>query len=194
MSQQPADEFPLSFIARRNFFNFFGITCKILAITGSVLYWVKLKAFRLREDITIYRGTIKKETILNIKARQIIDFAAAYDVVDLRSNAKVGALKRKGLKSIFRDEWLIMDESDETIGSIKEDSLFLAMLRRVFASLIPQTYVFTVGGQRAGEARGTWNPFLVKYLVRFLPSASLDPRLAMASVVLLMAIEGKQRG
>ena len=51
-----------------------------------------------------------------------------------------------------------------------------------------------MGGQRAGEARGTWNPFLVKYLVRFLPSASLDPRLAMASVVLLMAIEGKQRG
>ena len=45
-----------------------------------------------------------------------------------------------------------------------------------------------------GEMKGTWNPFLVKYTVDFSRDHQqhLDRRLALASVVLLMCIEGKQ--
>ena len=42
--------------------------------------------------------------LLSIQARQIIDFSAAYDVYDGSTGSKVGALKRKGMKSILRDE------------------------------------------------------------------------------------------
>ncbi|NIA15532.1 MAG: hypothetical protein GWP08_15830 [Nitrospiraceae bacterium] len=50
--------------------------------------------------------------LLCIQARSILDFSAAYDVVDSTTGEKAGALKRKGLKSILRDAWIIMDADD----------------------------------------------------------------------------------
>ena len=183
-----------SFIARRNFWNWFGIKCRILSVTGTLLYFVKLKAFKLKEDITVFEDENQTSPLLTIKARQIIDFAAAYDVVDVSSGEKVGAYKRKGLKSIFKDEWTILDANDEPIGSIKEDSALLALLRRFLSGLIAQSYTVEVGGQVIGTFKGTWNPFIVKYSVNFDDGSEslLDPRLAVAGSVLLMTIEGKQ--
>ena len=40
------------------------------------------KMFRLREDIRVYSDESKSQEVLSIKARQILDFSAAYDVVD----------------------------------------------------------------------------------------------------------------
>jgi hypothetical protein len=136
----------------------------------------------------------KTTPLLNIKARQVIDFAAAYDVVDVNTGEKIGAYKRKGWKSIFKDEWLMLDADDEVIGSIKEDSALLAFLRRFLSNLIPQDYTVAVGGQVVGTFKGTWNPFIVKYAVQFNEGSEslLDPRLAVAGSVLLMTIEGKQ--
>lgn len=183
-----------SYVARRNFWNFLGIKCRILASSGDLLYYVKLKAFKLKEDITVYRDRGMTEPLLGIKARQIIDFAAAYDVVDLTTDEKVGAFKRKGWRSILRDEWQIMGANDEVIGRIIEDSQLLAFLRRFLSNLIPQNYTVEVDGQPVGEFRGTWNPFIVKYSVLWQPDSDqgLDPRMGVAAAVLLMTIEGKQ--
>ena len=48
------------------------------------------KMFRLREDIRVYDSEDKSREVLNIKARQIMDFSAAYDVVDTEMNLKGG--------------------------------------------------------------------------------------------------------
>jgi hypothetical protein len=148
----------------------------------------------LKEDITVYRDRGMTQPLLGIKARQIIDFAAAYDVVDLTTDEKVGAFKRKGWRSILRDEWQIMDAYDEVVGHIIEDSQLLAFLRRFLSNLIPQNYTVEVDGQPVGEFRGTWNPFIVKYSVLWQPDSdqALDPRMGVAAAVLLMTIEGKQ--
>jgi hypothetical protein len=54
--------------------------------------------------------------------------------------------------------------------------------------------VFQISNLQIGQVQGTWNPFLVKYLVDFSgdPNRYLDRRLALAGIVLLMCIEGKQ--
>lgn len=182
------------FIARRNFFNFLGIKCRILNEQGGLLYFVYMKAFKLKEDITVYADEQQQLGLLSIRARQIIDFSAAYDVTDLRTGERVGAMRRRGLKSMVRDEWEFLDANDGVIGNVQEDSLFLALLRRLLANFIPQSYTFTLGGQEVGQAHGTWNPFLIKYRVDVSrdSSRSLDRRLVVAAAVLLMTIEGKQ--
>jgi uncharacterized protein YxjI len=116
---------------------------------GRMIMFSEQKMFRLREDIRVYSDESKTQEVLSIKARQIIDFSAAYDVVDAEMNQKVGVLRRKGLRSILRDEWEVLDANDQVIGNLFEDSVGLALLRRLLlGSLLPQNYDITVGESR----------------------------------------------
>ncbi|MDP6958750.1 MAG: hypothetical protein QF645_08050 [Planctomycetota bacterium] len=171
-----------------------GITCRILSPAGAMMFYIRLKAFKLKEDITIFSDETQATPLLNIKARSIIDFSAAYDVVDTQSGEKVGAFRRKGWKSFLKDEWEILDLQDQVVGHMKEDSAMMAILRRFLSNLIPQNFTFEMGGNVVGDLTGTWNPFVVKYDVDLSKNSQslLDKRMALAGTVLLMAIEGKQ--
>ncbi len=187
-------QLPTTYVARRNFFNFLGISCRILDKAGGLLYFVKMKAFKLKEDITVFRDEARTDAVLNIKARQIMDFGATYDVTDVASGEKLGACRRKGLKSILKDEWEILDADDALLGHAKEDSMLLAMIRRFLSNLIPQTFLIDAMGDQIGKLKGTWNPFLVKFDVDFSGNnGQIDPRLLLGMTVLLMTIEGKQK-
>ena len=60
---------------------------------------------------------------LSIKARNVVDFSASYDVIDSKTGNKLGALRRKGWASILRDSWEVLDADDVVIGKIEEDSM-----------------------------------------------------------------------
>ncbi len=187
-------QLPTTYVARRNFFNFLGISCRILDKAGGLLYFVKMKAFKLKEDITVFRDEARTDAVLSIKARQIMDFGATYDITEVATGQKVGACRRKGLKSILKDEWEILDADDALLGHAKEDSMLLAMIRRFLSNLIPQTFLIDAMGDQIGKLKGTWNPFLVKFDVDFSGNnGQIDPRLLLGMTVLLMTIEGKQK-
>ena len=131
---------------------------------------------------------------MTIAARSIIDFSAAYDVTDSNTQKRLGALQRKGMKSILRDEWIVLDENDNEIGSIKEDSMLLAMIRRYLLNLIPQKYHLTDhSGHQLAEFRSHFNPFIQKMTVTVYPDSPIHPLLILAAGVLLVAIEGRQQ-
>lgn len=163
-----------------------------------VYAYSKLKAFKLKEDIRLYTGEEMSTELLMIKARKIIDFGATYDVFDpQQGGAKAGALRRKALKSFLRDEWLILDPHDREIGLIQEDSTGLAIVRRLVglaSMLMPQKYFVTMGGVPVASYHQNFNPFVYKLNVDLTPDRTgmFDRRLALASAVLLAAIEGKQ--
>ncbi|RJQ32599.1 MAG: hypothetical protein C4562_02985 [Actinobacteria bacterium] len=178
---------------RRKVLKLVGGAFTINAADGSLAFYSKMKAFKLKEDIRLYTDKEMTQELLTIQARQILDFQAAYDVVDAVSGEKVGALKRKGLKSLIQDEWIIMDKDDKEIGTISEDSTLMALLRRFLSNLIPQTYDVSVGGQKVAVFKGNFNPFVYKLALDFSgANGQLDRRLGLAAAVLLAAIEGKQ--
>ncbi|MCD5397687.1 hypothetical protein LR003_01970 [candidate division NPL-UPA2 bacterium] len=183
-----------SYLIRRKIFKLFGAAFHIFDPNGKVVFYSKMKAFKLKEDIRLYTGEDMHTEVLTIQARQIIDFAATYDVFDPTTNTKVGALKRKGLKSIFKDEWIIMDTEDREIGYIKEDSALLALIRRFLTNLIPQKYHGELNGEQVCIFKQNFNPFVVKINLDFSMDEKdlLDRRLGIAGAVLLCAIEGKQ--
>lgn len=159
----------------------------------NLLFFVKQKAFKLKEDITVFADESQSRPLLKIQARSILDFGTTYDVTDVVTNQKVGAIRRKLLKSILRDEWAILDASDKEFGTVSEDSMLMALLRRFLSNLIPQHFAMTVGGTQVGDLKQTWNPFVPQFNVDFsMDSGRLDRRLGIAAVVLLQVIEGKQ--
>lgn len=162
--------------------------------SGSLVMFSEQKMFRLREDIRVYSDESKSQEVLMIKARQIIDFSAAFDVVDSVSGQKVGALRRKGLASLLRDEWEILDVNDNVIGTLFEDSMGMALLRRFLSSLIPQNYDIVVGSSRVADLKQNFNPFTYQLNIDFSMDTArqLDRRVGIAAGILLAAIEGRQ--
>ena len=162
---------------------------------GRLVMFSEQKMFRLKEDIRIYGDESKTQEVLSIKARQIMDFSAAYDVVDTELNQKVGVLRRKGLRSILRDEWEVLDANDRVIGQLFEDSMGMALLRRLLlGNWLPQNYDLTVGETRVADLKQNFNLFRYELNLDFSMDTThrLDRRVGIAAGILLAAVEGKQ--
>ena len=162
---------------------------------GNLVMFSEQKMFKLREDIRVYSDENKTQEVLSIKARQIVDFSAAYDVVDSASNQKIGALRRKGWRSLLRDEWEVLDANDNVIGMLFEDSVGLALLRRfLLGSWLPQNYDVTLGETRIADLKQNFNFFRYELNLDFSmdPTQRLDRRLGIAAGLLLAVVEGKQ--
>ena len=183
-----------TYLIRRKVLKLFGGAFHVYDPGGGLCFYSKMKAFKLREDIRLYTGEDMQEEVLLIQALQIIDFSAAYTVIDSGTGQKVGTLKRRGWKSLFRDEWIIMDAQDGEIGAIREENIVLALIRRFLTNLVPQKFEATVGGARVCRYRQNFNPFVLKLTADFTPDAQgvYDRRLGLAAGILLAAIEGRQ--
>ena len=183
-----------SFVARQKVFSW--APCfYVQDHLGNALAFLRKKVFTWKDDIRAFTDESQSLELLHIRARKIIDWGAAFDVSDSINNQKVGVLKRQGWKSILRKQWIIMDALDQEIGRIREDSAALAFVRRFVTALLPQSYTFELRGQAVGTATQNWNLFAPRMSVDFTadPGKQLDRRLAVAAVVLLMAVEGRQR-
>ena len=162
---------------------------------GNLVMFSEQKMFKLREDIRVYSDESKMQEVLSIKARQILDFSAAYDVVDTAMNQKVGVLRRKGLRSLLRDEWEVLDENDNLKGLLFEDSVGLALLRRfLLHEWLPQNYDITFGQTRVADLRQNFNLFRYELNLDFSMDVAhqLDRRLGIAAGILLAAVEKRQ--
>jgi len=199
MTTALATEFRHSnYVVRRKIFSILGQKFHVYDGSGRLAFYSRQKAFRLKEDLRIYSDESMQTEVLVIKARNIIDFGATYDVFDPRAGGTlVGSLRRKAMKSILADEWLILDASGREVGLITEDSVALALLRRLVAGwLLPQHYNGAVGGQPVFEFHRNFNPFVSKMQLDFSKdrAGALDRRLGIAAAILLVALEGKQQG
>ncbi len=183
------------YMIRRKILTIFGAKFHVYNTAGELILFSKQKAFKLKEDIQIFADESMAVERLAIKARQIVDFSAAYDVVDPSENRKIGALRRKGWKSLVRDSWEFLDENDQLIAVVEEDNLFLSLLRRFLCNLIPQSYHVKQNERMLITYKQNFNPFVLKINVSIDPDSRdvIDPRLALAGGILLAAIEGRQK-
>jgi hypothetical protein len=185
------------FVARRKVFRLLGAGFTLMTLEGRVLAASEQKAFKLREDIRVNEGSEGGPELLRIKADRVIDFSAAYQVHDSQTGEHLGSLRRKGWSSLFRDSWEILDERGIVRGRVTEDSGWKAAVRRLvdLATLVlPQTFHIEVEGRIVGTMRQNFNIFVQKFHVDLTHDADgvLPRPLAVATVILLLAIEGRQ--
>lgn len=184
---------------RRKVLQLFGASFHVLDAQGRVVGFSSQKAFRLKEDIRVFADASRSRELLAIRARQVLDWSAAYDVVDSTEQRKVGALRRRGWSSLVRDRWEVMDAFDRPLAQLQEDSTVMALLRRLLSNLIPQRFHLESAQGEAGPG-GTlatmqvrFNPFVYRLDVEVLRREAVDPRLVLATAILLAAVEGRQQ-
>ena len=187
------------YLIRRKFFKIFGASFHIYDMDGNLAFFSKQKAFKLKEDIRVFGDQAMTSELLSIKARGVIDLGMTYDVIDSTTQQVIGSLRRKGLKSIIRDSWVINDVNDQEFGTIQEESGALAILRRflggpIVQMLAPQKYNGYIGDVPVLEFTQNRNPFVQKIQLDYGPDVNslLDRRLGIAAAALLCAVEGRQ--
>lgn len=180
------------YLFRKKFWRIFGEAFYVYDEEKNPIMYSEMKAFRLREDFRIYDGVEKNNELLVIKTPQIIDFSATYFVFDPLTQERVGALKRKGLKSLFKDEWKIFANEQE-IATLTETSWLAAIVSRMLP-IIPQSYIIKDGEDNVvATIKQHFNPFILKYTMDIKPEySSVDSRLLLAAGIMIIGIEGRQ--
>lgn len=186
-----------TYTLRRKVLTIIGAKFHIYDPNGNLALFAKLKGFKIKEDIRIYADESQTQEVLSIRTQSIFDIAGTYDVKDSTTGETVGAVRRKALRSMLRDEWLILDPNGAEIGKIVEDSQIKALVRRFVdaaSMFMPQKYHADIAGQTVATYQQNFNPFVHKIVIDFTPDTDnrYDPRLGLAAAVLLCAIEGRQ--
>ena len=186
-----------TFTIRKQILSLIGAKFWIYDHADQFVFFTKMKGFKLKEDIRLYADDSMARELLTISTEQVIDFSAGYQIYDPVAGETVGHLKRRGMKSLMRDEWEIQDAGQNPIGVILEDSTTLALIRRFIDSasfLLPQKYHVEVGGRTIATFRQQFNPIIQRMHVDLSADTEqvLDPRLGLGAAVLMAAIEGRQ--
>ncbi|MGZ8867283.1 MAG: hypothetical protein ACXW2P_02990 [Thermoanaerobaculia bacterium] len=177
---------------RRKFFSPIHTNFTILGPSGQPVLFGQKKGFKLKEDVRLYADEGKQREVLAINARSVIDFSGNYDVTE--GGRRIGVLRRKGLRSILRDEWHILDANERPVATVQEDSQAMALLRRFLSNLIPQSYHALVNGSPVAEIKQNFNPFLLRLQLDFSLDTrrALDRKLGIAIASMLATLEGRQ--
>ncbi len=99
------------------------LSFKILAIarqlsvidtTGRLVFYVKQKAFKLKEAVTIFADAEQTLPLYTINADRVLDFSANYHITD-RNGTNLGAVRRQGMKSLWKSRYDISDGNAATM-------------------------------------------------------------------------------
>jgi uncharacterized protein YxjI len=154
---------------------------------GRSIGFVHQKLLKLKEDIRVYTDQNMNTEMMKIKQEQIIDFSGSYQVTDSQSGELVGILKRKGLKSMFKDEWIIMDKNRNEVGLIKERGGASWFIRRFIISSLPYKYDILLNNNPVGMVTEKFQIIGDTYYVDMNqdPNKTMDRRLAIAAGLMM---------
>jgi hypothetical protein len=179
-------------------FIFAGASFDVFDAEGKPIAHCRQKAFKLKEDLRLFTDADRTTELLAIRARNIIDFSGMYDVT-LPTGEVLGSARRKGLRSVLRDEWTIHGADGSEIARMREDSQLAALLRRFVdyaALLMPEKFsmVRQSDGATLATFRTHFNPFVYRLSIAIhLEDPQLDDLVILAVGCMIAAIEGRQR-
>jgi uncharacterized protein YxjI len=181
---------------RRKVFKVFGAGFHVYDAAGQVVGYCKQKAFKLKEDLRVFTDEQMSSELFRMNATKVIDFGSTYEVRH-PTGELMGSLRRRGLKSLVRDSWLVFDGQGQQIATLEEDSTTMALLRRAhefLAAILPQKFVLKrADGAPIATFRTHFNLFIYRLGVAIhTEDPALDDLMVLATGCLIAAIEGRQ--
>ena len=111
---------------------------------GRLVFYVKQKAFKLKESVTIFADREQTRPVARINADRILDISATYRLQDANGGL-IGAVRRHGLKSFWRAHYSVL-QRDVELMTIRERNPFIKVMDGIFGEIpvvgILSGYVF----------------------------------------------------
>ncbi len=107
---------------------------------GNVVLYVRQKLFKLKEAVTVYADTQQTQPVYTMNADRIFDWSARYNFADMNGN-NLGAVKRQGMKSLWKSHYDILD-GDAVVMTIKEENPWVKVIDGLVGE-IPIVGMFT---------------------------------------------------
>jgi uncharacterized protein YxjI len=107
---------------------------------GNLIFYVKQKAFKLKEAVTVFADAGQTQPLYSINANKMLDFSARYTFTD-SSGSPLGSVKRQGMKSLWRSHYDVLD-GENAVMTIKEESAWTKVLDGLIGE-IPILGMFT---------------------------------------------------
>ena len=98
-----------------------------------LLMYVKQKAFKLKEAITVYADEQQTKPLYRIAADRVIDFSATYSIADA-AGSPVGAIRQKGMKSLWRSTYEIV-RGEDVVFTVREENPWAKVGNSLFEAI-----------------------------------------------------------
>jgi uncharacterized protein YxjI len=109
--------------------------------SGKSVAYVKQKAFKMKEDISVFTSEAQTNLQYKIKADRWLDFNASYNFTD-PNGGDVGRIVRKGSRSIWKASYELYDEQGKQDLILQEDNVWVKVLDGLLGE-IPILGMFT---------------------------------------------------
>jgi uncharacterized protein YxjI len=176
------------YVIKRPFWSFLERTFRVYTPDGQLMMMVRHPILRLREEFTVWADESRQRPLLQVKAREVIAINFSFDVADADSGQLLGTIQKRGLRSLIRDTFLILDPGGTQVGTMEEEGA--SMLRRVFPWLTSRHGIY-IGGQQVAAVQQIFRFFTKEFAVELRPS-SVDPRFVLACALLALMAEARR--
>ena len=157
---------------------------RVFAPDGSLSGVVEQPWFRLRTELTLYADEAQTEPIFVIKNRRLAAVNMEHDLFDARTGQRLGVLRTRGLRSLFRDTWDILDADERPAGLMIEDGPWF--WRRI-AKFIPGRHHIELGGRTVAHIEQVFHFFRREFELDILQvDDPIEPRFAIACALIAM--------
>jgi uncharacterized protein YxjI len=173
---------------KRRFWSFFERIFRVFTADGQLIMYIQHPLLKLREEFMVYADEAKARPLLLVKAKQAIAINFSYEITDVETNRLLGAVQKKGLASLVRDKFILLDPNGTEIGYAEEQGA--SLLRRFFPWLTSKHAIF-VNGQQVAFIKQIFRFFTKEFAVDLQPS-QLDPRFVLAVALLALIAEARR--
>jgi hypothetical protein len=173
---------------KRRFWSFLERTFRVFTLDGQLIMLVRHPLLRLREEFMVYGDEAESHPLLRVKSRQMVAINFSYDLTDAATGALLGTVQKRGLRSILRDKFLILDQDGREIGSMQEEG---ASILRRFVPLLTSKHSIHLHGREAARIRQIFRFFTKEFEVELAPGQA-DPRFVLACALLALMAEARR--
>jgi len=152
--------------------------------SGALFAFVEQPWFRLRTELVMYADEEQLRPILVLKNRRVAALNMEHDLFDAQSGQRLGVIRSRGLRSMFRDSWDILDADERLAGQMVEDGP--AFWRRLFR-LLPGRHHIELGGREVARIRQIFHLWRREFVLDILDvDDPIEPRFAVACALVAM--------
>lgn len=180
-----------------------GTRVRVVDAAGRQVAYLRKKKFRLKEDVRVYQDEDQNRELYRIRADRVVDFGATY-AVSAAGGRPLGAVRQRGVRSLWRSIYEVSNPNGKTIGVIHEENPFVKVLDSL-AEAIPladslgglffnPAYLVDLGGETVLRMQKERSVFESRFrLDRLGDFSEEEEHLLLASLMMVLLLE-RDRG